>query len=317
MDRRLPIASGDARQTATPVDGRPNPHAPQPLDARSLLRQLRPYFMGAAVIPVVGGLYFGQGVLIPVALAGLLTFLLSPVVSGLERLGLGRMRGGRAIAVILVVGLAFSTLGTTAWVITQQVMALGAELPRYRGNLMRKVSDLRGAGRHGGLAEVQSTAKQVIGELQKEEGAKGESKPLPVIVKGERLGLWQVPRLLEVLGGASFILVLVIFMLIEKHEIRNRFIRVIGHGRLASATRALDEAAERISRYLVAQTIVNAAYGTALGLGLFLVGVPYAVMWGFLAFALRFIPYLGPFLAAVGAVILSLAVFSDWQRPLI
>jgi predicted PurR-regulated permease PerM len=317
MDRRLPITTGDTRHVPTPVDGRAGAHAPQPLDARGLLRQLHPYLIGAALIPVIAALYFGQGVLIPIALAGLLTFLLSPIVSGLERLGLGRVRGGRAIAVILVVGLVFSILGGTAWVIAQQVVTLGSELPRYRGNLMRKISDLRGAGQHGGLAEVQTTAKQVMGELQKEEVAKGETKPLPVIVRGERTGLWQVPKILEILGGASFVLVLVVFMLIEQHEIRNRFIRVIGHGRLASVTRALDEAAERISRYLVAQTIVNAAYGGALGLGLFLVGLPYAVMWGFLAFALRFIPYLGPLLAALGPIALALAVFSDWQRPLI
>jgi len=255
-------------------------------------------------------------VLIPVALASLLTFLLSPLVSGLERLGLARFRAGRAIAVALVVALVFSALGATTWVIAQQVLALGSELPRYRGNLMQKITDLRVAGRSGGLAAVQSTAKQVLGELQKGEVPKGESKPVPVVVKSD-VGIWQLPKILEFLGGSAFLLVLVVFMLIEQHEIRNRFIRLIGHGRLASVTRALDEAADRISRYLVAQTIVNAAYGTALGLGLYFIGLPYAMMWGFLAFSLRFIPYLGPPMAAVGPVVLSLAIFSDWQRPLI
>ena len=285
-------------------------------DARGLLRHVRPYLMGATVLPVIAALYWGQAVLIPVALASMLTFLLSPLVSGLERLGLARLRAGRALAVALVVALVFSALGATTWVIAHQVLALGSELPRYRGNLMQKITDLRVAGRSGGLAAVQSTAKQVLGELQKGEVPKGESKPVPVVVKSD-VGIWQLPKILEFLGGAAFLLVLVVFMLIEQHEIRNRFIRLIGHGRLACTTRALDEAAARISRYLVAQTIVNAAYGTALGLGLYFIGLPYAVMWGFLAFSLRFIPYLGPPMAAVGPVVLSLAVFSDWQRPLI
>jgi predicted PurR-regulated permease PerM len=285
-------------------------------DGSSTLRQFRPYLIGASVIPVVASLYLARGVLIPVALAGLLTFLLSPIVGGLERAGLWRVRGGRVYAVMLVVVLVFSALGGAAWVVAQQVLILGAELPHYRGNLKRKISDIRGAGEHGALAEVQSAAKEVMGEFQKEQAAKGETKPLPVIVKSEGAGMLPIPKVLEALGGATFVIVLVIFMLIEQHEIRNRFIRLTGHGRLASVTRGLDEAAERISRYLIAQTMINAAYGTAIGLGLFFVGVPYAVTWGFLAFALRFIPYLGPFMAAVGPIVLSLAVFDNWQRPL-
>jgi len=298
------------------TDARSASREAPPFEARSLLRHLRPYLIGATVLPVAAALYWGRGVLIPVALASLFTFLLSPLVSGLERLGLGRLRAGRALAVALVVSLVFSALGGTAWVITQQVLALGSELPHYRGNLMRKIVDLRGAGGHGGLAEVQSTAKQVMGELQKQELPKGETKPLPVVVKSDGGGIWQLPKILESLGIAAFVVVLVVFMLIEQHEIRNRFIRLIGHGRLASTTRAFDDAAARITRYLVAQTILNAAYGAALGLGLSFIGLPYAMMWGFLAFALRFIPYLGPLMAAVGPVALSLAVFSNWQRPL-
>src|SRR5215470_17922933 len=316
MDPRLPRSRDDAPPVPLSSDARTAIREPPPFDARSLLRHLRPFLIGATVLPVIAALYWGQGVLIPVALAGLFTFLLSPIVSGLERLGLGRLRAGRAIAVAVVVSLVFSALGATTWVITQQVLALGSELPRYRGNLTHKITEVRWAGRHGGLAQVQSMAKQVMGDLQKDEIPTGESKPLPVVVKPEG-GIWRLPRLLELLGSAAFLIVLVVFMLIEQHEIRNRFIRLIGHGRLANATRALDEAAARISRYLVAQTIVNTAYGAALGLGLYFIGLPYAVMWGFLAFALRFIPYLGPLLAALGPVALSLAVFDDWQRPLI
>src|SRR5262245_26101734 len=126
-------------------------------DGPSLVRQLRTYLIVATVVPLVAALYWSQVVLIPVALAALLTFLLAPLVSQLERMGLGRLRAGRVIAVILVVVLVFTTLGGVAWVIAHQFQALGSELPRYRGNLMRKISDVRGAG-HGGLAEVETTA---------------------------------------------------------------------------------------------------------------------------------------------------------------
>src|SRR6266496_809666 len=270
-----------ARSMLPPDLGKAPAPEPQPQAAPSMAdsgipRQLRPYLIGASIFPVVAALYLARGVLIPIALAGLLAFLLSPVVGALERGGLWRIRGGRVCAVMLVVVLVFSALGGAAWVVTQQVLALGSELPHYRGNLKRKIADIRGAGTHGALAEVQSAAKEVMGELQKNESAKGETKPLPVVVKAEAAGVWPIPKLLEALGGATFVIVLVIFMLIEQHEIRNRFIRVTGHGRLASVTRALDEAAERISRYLVAQTMINAAYGTALGAGLFFIGVPYA-----------------------------------------
>ena len=311
-----------ARSMLPPDAGKsPAPEAPPqtaPFTSDSgIPRQLRPYLIGASVLPVVATLYLARGVLIPIALAGLLTFLLSPVVGALERAGLWRIRGGRVCAVMLVVVLVFSVMGGTAWVVAQQVLTLGSELPHYRGNLKRKIADIRGAGTHGALAEVQSAAKEMMGELEKNESAKGETKPVPVVVKSEAAGVWPIPKVLEALGAATFVIVLVIFMLIEQHEIRNRFIRLTGHGRLASVTRALDEAAERISRYLVAQTMINAAYGAALGVGLFFIGVPYAVTWGFLAFAFRFIPYLGPFMAAVGPLVLSLAVFSTWQRPLV
>ena len=133
---------------------------------------------------------------------------------------------------------------------------------------MRKVQEFRGLGRKGPLAEVQSAAKEVMGELQKAETPKGESKPLPVVVKPDTIGLWQLPRLLQAVGAASFVVVLVIFMLIERREVRDRFIRLAGERRLASVTRAIDEASGRISRYLLVHSMINVIYGAAIGTGL-------------------------------------------------
>ena len=133
----------------TPAPPVPAPSAPSGSGAATL-REIRPYLIGAAVIPVVAALYLAKGVLIPIALAGLLTFLLSPVVDGLERAGLWRVRGGRIYAVMLVVVLVFSALGGAAWVVAQQVLILGAELPHYRGNLKRKICGYsRGGGARG------------------------------------------------------------------------------------------------------------------------------------------------------------------------
>jgi predicted PurR-regulated permease PerM len=284
--------------------------------ARAIFREFRPYVVIVGILPVVAALYWGQGVLIPVALASLFTFLLSPIVRALERAGLGRIRAGKAMAALLVVGLVFSIIGGAAWIIVQQVTAFGSELPQYRGNIIRKVQEFRGLGRNSPLAEVQSAAKEVMGELQKAETLKGESKPLPVVVKPEVFGLWQLPRLLQAVGAAGFVVVLVIFMLIERREMRDRFIRLAGERRLANVTRAIDEASDRVSRYLLVHSMINVIYGAAVATGLFLIGVPYAVLWGVLAILLRFLPYIGAPLAAVGPIVLSLAVFDGWQRPL-
>jgi predicted PurR-regulated permease PerM len=308
--------TSSARETLPPGAEEESARVPSEARARAILREFRPYVIVAGILPVVAALYWGQGVLIPVALACLFTFLLSPIVGALERAGLGRMRAGKVVAALLVVGLVFSIIGGAGWIIVQQITAFGSELPQYKGNIMRKVEEFRGLGRHSPLAEVQSAAKEVMGELQKVETPKGESKPLPVVVKPEVFGIWQLPRLLQAAGAAMFVVVLVIFMLIERREVRDRFIRLSGERRLANVTRAIDEASGRVSRYLLVHSMINVIYGAAIGTGLFLIGVPYAVLWGVLAVLLRFLPYIGAPLAAVGPIVLSLAVFAGWQRPL-
>ena len=118
--------------------------------------------------------------------------------------------------------------------------------------------------------------------------------------------------LLEPLSAAAFVVVLVIFMLLKYEDIRNRLIGLVGSGQLTVTTRALDDAGQRISRYLLMQCIINGSYGLAVGLGLFFLGVPYAVLWGFLAAVLRYIPYVGPLIAAVFPVTISLVAFPGW-----
>jgi predicted PurR-regulated permease PerM len=123
--------------------------------------------------------------------------------------------------------------------------------------------------------------------------------------------------MVERFAGAGLVIVLVIFMLIQREDLRNRLIRFVGYGRLTFTTRALEEAGQRISRYLLMQTIINSSFGLAVGLALYLIGVPYAVLWGFFAAVLRFIPYVGPFAAAIMPSALSLAVFEGWPWPIL
>jgi predicted PurR-regulated permease PerM len=268
----------------------------------------------------VACLYWAQALLIPVALAILMTYLLSPVVTLLER-----FRLPSPLAVAAVVGLAFAALGGLGWILALQVAALGAEVPRYRDNIRQKIADVRLLGRHTGLEDAQETVERAAGEAQQDvEGRRAPkakvTTPTPVVIRGER-GLWNLPVVispwLEPLGRAGLVAVLVPFMLLARQELRNRVVRLMGFGRLALTTRALDEANARVSRYLVTQTVINATFGALAAVGLFLLGVPYALFFGLLGGALRFIPYVGPWIGALLPIAVSLAVFPTWTRPLL
>jgi predicted PurR-regulated permease PerM len=259
---------------------------------------------------VVAALYWLQAVLIPMALAVLLTFLLSPVVGLLQRWRLGRVP-----SVLVTVALALSILGGIGWTLTRQFVALADELPGYRLNIHRRITDLRGASKGGYLEKVQKAVEDVVGEIQKTDTL-GVARQKPVAVVLETPSIFaHLPSLLQALASAGVVTALAIFMLLERRELRDRLILLIGYRRMTVTTRALDEAGARISRYLLMQSIINGSFGVAVGLGLFLIGVPYAVTWGSLAAALRFIPYLGAFVALVLPLALSLAVFPGWLQP--
>ena len=258
---------------------------------------------------VVVGLYWLQAVLIPLALAVLLTFLLSPVVGTLQRRGLGRVP-----SVLVTVLLALSILGVIGWTLTRQLVTLADELPQYSLNVHQRIADLHGASQGGSMEKVQQAVEDVVGELQKTGKGGPGPKPLAVVLEPPSI-LAHLPTLLQALASAGVVTVLMIFMLLERRELRDRVILLIGYRRMTATTRALDEAGARISRYLLMQSIINGSFGVAVGLGLFLIGVPYAITWGCLAAALRFIPYLGAFVALLLPLALSLAVFSGWLQP--
>jgi predicted PurR-regulated permease PerM len=261
-----------------------------------------------------------QPVLVPVALAILLTFILSPLITQMQRWGTPRIP-----AVIMVVVLTFAMIGSIGWLVARQVTALVDSFPRYEQNLRAKIESLR-ADQGGFVDRIQRIAEGITRDLEKPESGKGNTRfgpePIPVTVVSESSpfqlsGLWSAfGPVLQPLSIVGFSIVLLIFMLIRREDLRDRVLSLVGHGRLTLTTKALDEAAERISRYLLMQLIVNGSYGTAVGAGLYLIGVPYAALWGFFAAVLRYIPYLGPWLAALFPLALSVLVSESWSPPL-
>jgi predicted PurR-regulated permease PerM len=269
------------------------------------------------LVLIIATLYWGQAFLIPVALSILLTFFLTPVADVLERFGLGRLA-----SVMIIVVLAFSLLAAIGWLVTVQLTSVANELPTYRSNIREKISDIRGAGKGGALEKIRETAEEVKEEFSKDEPAAAASKPREVVVQSEESStFWPIPLatapMLERMASGGLVIVLVIFMLIQRENLRNRLIRLVGYGRLTITTKALEEAAQRISRYLLMQSIINASFGIAVGIALYLFGLPYAFLWGFLAAVLRFIPYVGPVAAALLPSVLSMAVFPGWTWPLL
>ena len=278
----------------------------------SLAAETRPFIALATGALVVACLYWGQGVLIPVALAGLLAFLLSPVVNAIDRWG-----AGRATSVLVVVLLAFCLAGGVGWVLFRQLVSLADELPQYSAHIRQRVADVRGLSKGGSVEKVQRTLTEVVGEMEKTEAKGAAAKPIPVIVQPPTTLLARLPRLLDVLAATGVVTVLVIFMLFERQDLRDRLIRLVGYRRVTVTTRALDEATARITRYLLMQSVINGSFGLALGIALFLLGIPYAALWGCLAAALRFIPYVGAVTAVLLPTALALAVYPGWSRALL
>ena len=276
-------------------------------------RTLKPWVTFAGCVLVVVVLYWAQAVLVPIALAILLTFVLTPPVTSLQRWI------GRIPAVLAIVTLVFTVLGLAGWGLARQMDHLADDLPRYRANILAKMADVRGAGKGGSVEKLQETIEDIRTDLGKSDVRTGTPSQPVVVTSAPASGFssftWFGP-IVGPLGTASLVLVLVVFMLLERRDLRDRLLGLFGHGRLAVTTKAFDEAGTRVSRQLLMQSLVNLIYGIAAGAGLYLLGVPYALVWAALAAALRFIPYVGPVLGAGAPILVSLAALQGWTRPL-
>ena len=282
---------------------------------------------------VIAVLYVGRDVLIPIALAALITFLLSPVVGRLERWL------GRIASVLLVVLMLFALIGAIGWMLTAQTIDLAAKLPDYQANIEAKMRAFR-MPRGGTFARFNQSLQHLQETMSssQETTAKNETArrsrtlnpaettavqpPVPVkVVEPENhltsFAQAALSSLLSPLGRAALVLLLVIFMLLKREDLRGRLVRLIGQGRISATTRAMDDASTRVARYLAMQLLVNTIYGTCVAVGLYFIGVPNAALWGALAGILRFIPYVGPWLGAAMPLALSLAVSNSWVTPIL
>jgi len=280
-----------------------------------------------AVVAIVT-LYFARIVLIPFALALLFTFILTPVVKLLERIHFGRIPSA-----ILVVLLSVGACGVVGWTVAKQFSQVVNQLPDYKANIRTKLTSLHWKSPHA-LDNASQTMTEISKDLATAPTGQRtgdatlthptmmrptpEAKPIPVeVVKSPALPLESVQNVLELLASVLIVLVFTIFMLIRREDLRNRLISLAGDGNLRLVTQTLDDASARVSRYLLLQFVVNTCYGIFIGTCLHFIGLPGALLWGVIVGTLRFLPYIGPPLGGIMPLLLSLAVFDGWTRPLI
>jgi predicted PurR-regulated permease PerM len=278
-------------------------------------------------------LYFAREILIPLAFALILTFVLTPVVALLERSRIGRVP---SVAVTVLVTIAAA--GCIAGIIAIQLVNAAQELPRYRQNIQAKMAALR-IPTTGPFGLAANSVKEIAREFSSPAAPSPEPAPpaqnrkqrtapsapgipLPVQVVQPPANELEYVRdlvqpVLRPLAVTGLVLVFTVFMLIKRHDLRHRLFRLVGLGQINIMTQVLDDAAQRVSRYLLMQILVNAGFGALFGFGLYWIGVPYPALWGVVAGLLRIVPYIGTMVAAALPIALSLAAFDNWLPPLL
>jgi predicted PurR-regulated permease PerM len=303
----------------------------QPFKARTpeeLMALLSAVATAILAVIIISMLYFGRDIFVPVALAILLSFVLAPLVGLLQRI-----RVPRVLAVVSVVILAFSLIFAMGSLLATQLTQLAGDLPRYQSTISEKIQSFRDtrAGR-GTLERASDMLKDLGKELDKPKDAPSARAsgsvlspnapaPVPVEVRQPDPGALESLRtlispLVHPLATTGIIIIFVIFILLQREDLRNRLIRLAGSSDLQRTTAALDDAASRLSRLFLTQLILNGAFGVVIGTGLWLIGIPSAILWGILAAALRFVPYIGAVIAAAFPLALAVAVDPGWSMLL-
>ena len=286
----------------------------------------------AVLFGTIAALYFARVILIPLAFALILTFVLSPVVALLQRSRIGRVPSVAVTVLVTIVA-----AGCVVWIIAMQLVGVAKELPRYRQNIQAKMEALR-IPTEGPLGLAANSLEEIARELSsaaapspgpvpperdREQGTPPSTPgPLPVQIVQQPAGGLDYLRdvaqsVLRPLGLTGLVLLFTIFMLIKRFDLRHRLFRLVGLGQINIMTQALDDAAQRVSRYLLMQILVNAGFGILFGFGLYCIGVPTPALWGALAGILRIVPYVGTMVAAALPIALSLAAFDSWAPPLL
>jgi predicted PurR-regulated permease PerM len=260
-------------------------------------------------------LYMGREILEPLVIAALLGFILAPLIRRLRGWGLWRIPS--VMATVLFAIAIIAALGST---IVLQVAQLADELPKYETNLRAKIRTVGGGAlTSSALERASSTLKDLQNEISKSgvtAPTEGQ-KPLVVEVRQpEPKGLESIANvvrpLLSPLATTALAILFLLFILLQREDLRDRFLRLAGTADLQRSTAALDDAASRLSRFFLMQTILNAGFGLVIGVGLWLIGVPNAVLWGILAGLMRFVPFVGSIIAAFFPIALAAAVDPGW-----
>ncbi len=298
--------------------------APSPRRSRVIVLPSAAHAATLAAV-LIAGLYFGRSVLVPLALAVLLSFVLSPLV-----LTVRKTHAPRPIAVALVVMCVVAAVAALGLVMARQVTDLAAELPKYETTLSEKLKSLRTGTAQTSVIDRATATLKVLGK-ELDQAPQSTSPPLapstdstrPIQVEVRQpperpLDTYQriATALLAPLTTTGIVLILIIFILLQREDIRDRVIRLVGAGDIESTTTALNDAAFRLSRLFLAQTALNSAFGVVIALGLWAIGVPNPLLWGIIAALMRFIPYIGALLAAIFPVLLAAAVDPGWSMAL-
>jgi predicted PurR-regulated permease PerM len=306
----------------------------QPFEARTweeLIALLGAVATAILAVIIMMTLYFGREIIIPIALAILLSFVLAPLVGLLQRI-----RVPRGLAVVSVVILAFALIFAMGSLLASQLTQLAEDLPRYQSTITEKIQSFRDttAGR-GTLERASGMLKDLSKELDKPKDASSglgagtligpktpaSLTPVPVEVRQPDPGALEslqslISPLLHPLATTGIIIIFVIFILLQREDLRNRLIRLAGSHDLQRTTAALDDAAARLSRLFLIQLLLNGTFGAVIGTGLWLIGIPSAILWGILAAVLRFVPYIGAAIAAAFPLALAVAVDPSWSMLL-
>ncbi|HJQ58112.1 MAG TPA: AI-2E family transporter [Vineibacter sp.] len=291
----------------------PSTAGPDSSRADAGIKEVAAGLVAAAV--VVGFLYVGRDVLVPLALTALISFALGPLVSWL------RPFVGLKLAVALAVLLAVVVVGGATFLLAWQIADLAANLPKYRTNLIQKIEDLRAGG--GLIADGIGAVRELAEDLTRPKvttGTRPEGQPpIPVKIQEstalEVTAAYLLPVIVPLLV-TGLVIVLVVFMLLEREPLRDRLIRLISRGDISLTTSAINDAVERLSRFLATQLLINIAFGAVIAGGLWLIGMPSPLVWGLLAAVLRFVPYAGSLITAVLPTLVAIAVAPGWTLPI-
>jgi predicted PurR-regulated permease PerM len=289
-----------------------NPLSEKPIDVRKLIDV-------ALLVIILAAFALAKEFLLPLILSTLISFLLAPVVSRLEH-----WHFPSAVAVLSVVAVAFALIGGLCSTLSLQGLDLVNSLPKYRDNIHAKWEAIQ-KGPPGPLNLAFTNVGSMIADLSKVSASAGgvqKLEPTKVQIVSATDSTFALVKdsltpVIGPIGEFAVVVVLVVFMLLERKRLRVRFLRLIGHSRIATTTLAVDEAGSRLSGFLLGQLMVNTAFAILLGIGLFLIGIPNAFLWAVLTLVLRFVPYVGLWISAFFPVALSIAISAGWREPLL